>query len=108
MTKFVKILGANISYQALTTLIVGYIAAIVAVFAGLPGIVIGIVLIIVTSINAYSINCTIVGKCEVFSYILTVFMIIYSFALVGAGFYFKRKQGQQIAPPMMMGGRRYK
>lgn len=82
MTSFVKVFGAKVSYQAMFTLVVGFVTAFALLFTGHSGMFMSVTVLIIAAIYAYTINCTIVGKCEVFSYVLLAWITLAFIAIV--------------------------
>lgn len=78
-TKFINIGGVKVSRASFFILITGVIiAAILAIFLPFPySIVISVLVLLFSIMNAYTINCTQVGHCKIWAWILTSVFIVY-------------------------------
>jgi len=77
-TKFINI-GVKVSRASFFILITGVIiAAILAIFLPFPySIVISVLVLLFSIMNAYTINCTQVGHCKIWAWILTSVFVVY-------------------------------
>lgn len=76
-TKTVTIFGKEISLNAFIVLVAGSVLSIVVSALFFPyGLAIGLVIFIGSLIAAYNVNCTLVGHCEVWAWILVFLYVI--------------------------------
>jgi hypothetical protein len=76
-TKFFLVAGKKIARPAFYTLIFAIILAIVVALFIPYGIFIGIYILLIFLLLSYNINCTLVGHCKTWAWILTTAYIIY-------------------------------
>jgi hypothetical protein len=78
MGKMVEFMGEKIAQQAYLVVLVGIVLSIivVAVSFNRQGIMVALVVLLSFFIYAYNVNCTIVGRCSVWAWLLTVLYIL--------------------------------
>lgn len=88
----VNFMGEKITQQAYLIALAGIVLAVivVALTLNMQGVVIALALLLSFFIYAYNVNCTIVGKCHVWAWLLTVLYMLNA-VTVGTGLLFVRK-----------------
>lgn len=88
----VNFMGEKITQQAYLIALAGIILAVivVALTLNMQGVVIALALLLSFFIYAYNVNCTIVGKCHVWAWLLTILYILNALT-VGTGLLFAGK-----------------
>lgn len=88
----VNFMGEKITQQAYLIALAGIVLAVivVALTLNMQGVVIALALLLSFFIYAYNVNCTIVGKCHVWAWLLTILYILNA-VTVGTGLLFVGK-----------------
>lgn len=88
----VNFMGEKITQQAYLIALAGIVLAVivVALTLNMQGVVIALALLLSFFIYAYNVNCTIVGKCHVWAWLLTVLYVLNA-VTVGTGLLFVGK-----------------
>lgn len=88
----VNFMGEKITQQAYLIALAGIVLAVivVALTLNMQGVVIALALLLSFFIYAYNVNCTIVGKCHVWAWLLTILYILNALT-VGTGLLFAGK-----------------
>lgn len=88
----VNFMGEKITQQAYLIALAGIVLAVivVALTLNMQGVVIALALLLSFFIYAYNVNCTIVGKCHVWAWLLTVLYMLNA-VTVGTGLLFVGK-----------------
>lgn len=91
-SQMVNFMGEKITQQAYLIALAGIILAVivVALTLNMQGVVIALALLLSFFIYAYNVNCTIVGKCHVWAWLLTILYILNALT-VGTGLLFAGK-----------------
>jgi Na+-translocating ferredoxin:NAD+ oxidoreductase RnfE subunit len=91
-SQMVNFMGEKITQQAYLIALAGIVLAVivVALTLNMQGVVIALALLLSFFIYAYNVNCTIVGKCHVWAWLLTVLYILNALT-VGTGLLFAGK-----------------
>lgn len=91
-TQMVNFMGEKITQQAYLIALAGIVLAVivVALTLNMQGVIIALALLLSFFIYAYNVNCTIVGKCHVWAWLLTILYILNALT-VGTGLLFARK-----------------
>jgi hypothetical protein len=78
-TKFINIGGIKVSRASFFILITGaIISLILAIFLPFPySIIISVLVLLFSIMNAYTINCAQVGHCKIWAWILTSVFVVY-------------------------------
>lgn len=76
-TKFYMLAGKKIARPAFITLLSGIILALVIAIFIPYGVFIAIYVLLIFLLLSYNINCTLVGHCKTWAWILTVIYLIY-------------------------------
>lgn len=88
----VNFMGEKITQQAYLIALAGIVLAVivVALTLNMQGVVIALALLLSFFIYAYNVNCTIVGKCHIWAWLLTILYILNA-VTVGTGLLFVGK-----------------
>lgn len=88
----VNFMGEKITQQAYLIALAGIVLAVivVALTLNMQGVVIALALLLSFFIYAYNVNCTLVGKCHVWAWLLTILYLLNA-VTVGTGLLFVRK-----------------
>jgi hypothetical protein len=70
--KIITIGKLKISVNSLIVIIIGLLSGIILSFFGTTGWILGIIIIIASIIGAYTLDCTIVGNCTIYTWIATI------------------------------------
>jgi Na+-translocating ferredoxin:NAD+ oxidoreductase RnfE subunit len=91
-SQMVNFMGEKITQQAYLIALAGIVLAVivVALTLNMQGVVIALALLLSFFIYAYNVNCTIVGKCHVWAWLLTILYILNALT-VGTGLLFAGK-----------------
>jgi Na+-translocating ferredoxin:NAD+ oxidoreductase RnfE subunit len=91
-SQMVNFMGEKITQQAYLIALAGIVLAVivVALTLSMQGVVISLALLLSFFIYAYNVNCTIVGKCHVWAWLLTILYILNALT-VGTGLLFAGK-----------------
>jgi Na+-translocating ferredoxin:NAD+ oxidoreductase RnfE subunit len=91
-TQMVNFMGERITQQAYLIALAGIVLAVivVAMTLSMTGVMVGLALLLSFFIYAYNVNCTIVGKCHMWAWLLTVLYVLNALT-VGTGLLFARK-----------------
>jgi Na+-translocating ferredoxin:NAD+ oxidoreductase RnfE subunit len=91
-SQMVNFMGEKITQQAYLIALAGIVLAVivVALTLSMQGVVIALALLLSFFIYAYNVNCTIVGKCHVWAWLLTILYILNALT-VGTGLLFVGK-----------------
>lgn len=76
MSQIHKIGDLKICTQALLVLVAGIVLAIISFILQPEAAPTIVLMLVVIFVSAYAINCTVVGNCEIFGWILSVFYVI--------------------------------
>lgn len=76
MADTVSYFGIKMTRQAFLILITGIIAGVLVAFKKHPEI--GVSIVLGAAVQAYTVNCTVVGHCNLWAWILTVGLVISS------------------------------
>jgi hypothetical protein len=88
---FINIGKVRMTLQAFIVLMVGIVMALGAAAVGaftrsFKALFGSLILLAIFMIISYIVNCTVVGKCVILSWILVVFYILYAIVILGGGF----------------------
>jgi Na+-translocating ferredoxin:NAD+ oxidoreductase RnfE subunit len=91
-SQMVNFMGEKITQQAYLIALAGIVLAVivVALTLSMQGVVIALALLLSFFIYAYNVNCTIVGKCHIWAWLLTILYILNALT-VGTGLLFVGK-----------------